>query len=227
MVTKPKQKRKPSVRAKKAFDKMVENGGVVSTAMIAAGYSENTAKTPQKLTESRAWQDLMEDYLSDEAITQKHKELLQSSRLEHMTFRTGAKNAEERDKHNEEKQAKAIAEGKEFKPDESMTDEEIIEMLADINCTVRRIEHGEMARHVYFWSADNKARKDAIDMAYKLKGSYAAEKKVNLNIEIDSSPRIKELADKLNESFRMVKKEQGESERVSEGISKESKEDAS
>jgi phage terminase small subunit len=40
-----------------------------------------------------------------------------------------------------------------------------------------------------------------LDMAYKRKGSYAAEKKANLNVNVDvkePSPRIIELADKLN-----------------------------
>lgn len=38
---------------------MVENGGNVSKAMIDAGYSPNTAKTPQKLTDSEYVQALM------------------------------------------------------------------------------------------------------------------------------------------------------------------------
>lgn len=41
-----------TLKQKTAIAKMVENGGIVSKAMIEAGYSENTAKTPQKLTES-------------------------------------------------------------------------------------------------------------------------------------------------------------------------------
>lgn len=43
------------------LDKMVENGGNVSRAMIEAGYSPNTAKTPQKLTESVGFIELCEE----------------------------------------------------------------------------------------------------------------------------------------------------------------------
>lgn len=70
------------MKQKKAFDKVVENGGNISRAMIDAGYSENTAKTPQKLTESTGWQELMETYLPDKELAQKHKQFLNSEKEE-------------------------------------------------------------------------------------------------------------------------------------------------
>jgi hypothetical protein len=45
-------------KQKLAVEKMVENGGIVSTAMLEAGYSPATAKTPQKLTESDGFLEL-------------------------------------------------------------------------------------------------------------------------------------------------------------------------
>ena len=42
----------------KAISNMVENGGIASRAMVDAGYSEATAKTPQKLTESKGFKEL-------------------------------------------------------------------------------------------------------------------------------------------------------------------------
>lgn len=44
-----------------ALEKIVENGGNVSQAMRDVGYSENTARTPQKLTESRGFRTLCEE----------------------------------------------------------------------------------------------------------------------------------------------------------------------
>ena len=44
-----------------ALEKMVENGGNVSQAMLEVGYSPNTAKTPQKLTASKGFKELCED----------------------------------------------------------------------------------------------------------------------------------------------------------------------
>ena len=53
---------------------MVENGGNVSQAMMAAGYTPATAKTPQKLTESQGFKLLCEqrgltdDFLVDALV---------------------------------------------------------------------------------------------------------------------------------------------------------------
>ena len=55
-------------KQKKAVDIMLENGGNVSKAMREAGYSENTAKTPQKLTQSDGYKELMEAYLPDDML---------------------------------------------------------------------------------------------------------------------------------------------------------------
>ena len=49
-------------RQKIAVDNLVENGGIISRAMIDAGYSKATAKTPQKLTESKGFKELMKEY---------------------------------------------------------------------------------------------------------------------------------------------------------------------
>lgn len=56
-------------KQRKAIEAMVENGGKVSPAMKAAGYSEKTAVNPSKLTESKGFKELMEEYgLTDELI---------------------------------------------------------------------------------------------------------------------------------------------------------------
>lgn len=56
-------------RQKLAIDKLVENGGKsVSAAMREAGYSAVTAKNPSKLTNSNAYQELMDIYLPDDML---------------------------------------------------------------------------------------------------------------------------------------------------------------
>ncbi len=55
----------PTKKQLKAIDNLVENGGNVSKAMRDAGYSEMTAKTPQKLTESKAFNELMAEAITD------------------------------------------------------------------------------------------------------------------------------------------------------------------
>lgn len=195
-------KRKPSLKQLKAIDNVVENGGNVSKAMIDAGYSPATAKTPQKLTESKAWKDLMEEYLSDEVLAEKHTELLNSTKIEHLIFSLGPRDEEERERYIAKDIQEALEKNKPYVPIEYVSDQDIIDMLADVNCKVRRIVHRETARDVYYWVADNKARKDALDMAYKLKGNYAPEKSVNVNIEVEASDTIKELTAKLNALHR-------------------------
>ena len=51
-----------TLKQKLATEKLVENGGNIGKAMIEAGYSPMTAKTPQKLTESKGFQELKEQY---------------------------------------------------------------------------------------------------------------------------------------------------------------------
>lgn len=65
-----------SLKQKLALKNVVENGGNVSLAMRDAGYSPNTAKTPQKLTSSKAWEELMEEYLPDTLLAERHSALL-------------------------------------------------------------------------------------------------------------------------------------------------------
>lgn len=56
-------------KQKRAVEEMIKNGGVVSKAMRAAGYSEETSRTPQKLTESKGFAEICEEYgLTDSLI---------------------------------------------------------------------------------------------------------------------------------------------------------------
>lgn len=99
----------PTIKQKLAAKAVVGNGGNITKAMIEVGYSPNTANTPQKLTESDGWKELMKKHLADEKIAKVHGKWI---------------------------------------------DDE-----------------------------DGMVSLKAIDMSYKLKGSYAAEKSINLNLE--------------------------------------------
>lgn len=58
-----------TLKQKKALIKLVENGGNVSQAMMAVNYSPATAKTPQKLTKSKGFQELCEEFgLTDDFL---------------------------------------------------------------------------------------------------------------------------------------------------------------
>lgn len=68
-------------KQEKAAKLLVENGRSVSRAMRAAGYSKKTATAPAKLTKSKAWPLLLEKYLPDSHLGEKHREFLDSGRV--------------------------------------------------------------------------------------------------------------------------------------------------
>lgn len=72
---------KGSLRQQAAISKIVEHRGVVSTAMLAAGYEENTAHNPSNLTNSKAYKQALPDIIErmvverDRAISQMGKKI--------------------------------------------------------------------------------------------------------------------------------------------------------
>jgi hypothetical protein len=136
----------PNLRQKIAFKNVVENGRSVSRAMRDAGYSPKTAVDPSKLTKSKSWKQLMDQYLPESLLAQEHKKLLQHKMLDYFTFPKMMKNDE----------IKANVESNGLKL-----------------ISIRESEKGRMA----FYSIDDaNAKSKGIDMAYKLRGSYASEK---------------------------------------------------
>lgn len=73
--------REPTLKQQKAIENAVENGGNISKAMRDAGYSPATAKNPDKLTKSDAWQELMEKYLPDEKLLEVGEEGLDAWKI--------------------------------------------------------------------------------------------------------------------------------------------------
>lgn len=151
---------KPLERHKLVLKRISENlgkGMSLGEAMRKEGYSESYANNPQQLRETRSWTTLLKEELSDGELMKVHKSLLNSTRLDHMVF-PPLTTSKKKKKDEGEK--------------EVLTDEMIEEFLESVNCKVKKIIHGEMARHVYFWSYDNLARDKALDKGYKLKGKY-------------------------------------------------------
>lgn len=140
-------------KQKKAVAKMVENGGVASKAMIESGYSEATAKTPQKLTESKGFKELLEQYIPDDELVKIHKEGLHATKLNGVGgMKVGLKKGEFED-----------------------------------------IGHADIE------TPDYPTRHKYLDTAYKIKGSYAPEKTVSFNANVDVTHKIE--AQKLAEEY--------------------------
>lgn len=83
-----KYKVKGTIKQRTTLKILAENGGSVSSAMRKAGYSPETAKTPHKLTESRGFEQLVEQYLPDRLLLRTHKSLLKAKRIR-KTFKRG------------------------------------------------------------------------------------------------------------------------------------------
>lgn len=123
-----------TIKQEKAVKNLVGNGGNVTKAMRDAEYSENTINTPQKLTESKGFQELWDKVIPDNLLTTVHKEGLEAVRGE--------------------------------EPDYAV-------------------------RHKY------------LDSAYKLKGAYAPDKSLNINVDIKhidpTDPKVLEAMRIINE----------------------------
>jgi len=191
--TNPKKKtkrRKPTLRQLAVVNKILENKGNVSKAMREAGLSPAYAKNPQQFMESEAVQDLLSKAkvtLSDDILIQRHAKLLNAHKLEHMVFPLGP---EDKD-HSEDDYDEDGQEGENIPSGESvdLSDEDIIQMLSELGCVVRKIVHSEMCRHVYYWASDNKSQLSALELAYDLRGYLKKDSKapvvvpVQVNIE--------------------------------------------
>lgn len=70
----------PTIKQKRAFKAIGENGGVVSKAMETAGYSKTITHATEKLTNSKGWQELMEQHLPDKLLAKVHHEGLKAGK---------------------------------------------------------------------------------------------------------------------------------------------------
>lgn len=69
-----------TLKQRKALANLAENGGNKYRAMLDAGYSHETAKSPQKLTKSKGFNELLEEYLPDELLQKVHLEGLMADK---------------------------------------------------------------------------------------------------------------------------------------------------
>lgn len=53
----------------------------MAQVMKEAGYADSTSDDPKLLTNSKGWKELMEEYLPDAYLAEKHKEFLGSKRV--------------------------------------------------------------------------------------------------------------------------------------------------
>lgn len=132
-----------TIKQERAFKEVVEKGRPVSKAMVDVGYSKNTAVAPSKLTRSKGWKELVDKYIPEKDLLRKHKELLNQKKLDYFVF------------------------------PKAMTDEEIQEHVESAGLEMIVIKHSDKGKLAFYSINDAMSQQKAVDMAYKLKGSYA------------------------------------------------------
>lgn len=127
--------------------------------------------------------DALDAINTDERLEDKHNALLESSTLEKLSF------------------------------DDDEDDDVIAQVVSQLPgyklLYIRRnlTSNGEVLSCYAYVSAPNDFIQDkALDKAYKLKGKYAAEKHLNVNVEVEATEEIKEATKKLNELYRGVQR---------------------
>lgn len=113
-------------------------------AMLDEGYSESYARSGG-VGKSKTWEQLLEERLGDDKLSNIHSQLMIAKRLDYMLFTA------------------------------EITDQDIYDLLESVNCTPKKIVHGVAGVHVWFWSPDNKTRKDALELAHKIRGKMSPE----------------------------------------------------
>ena len=133
------------LRQKRLASLLVEDRGKTPIGKLIqkAGYSKAYSTNPGQLKKTLSWQELMEKNLPDDLLSQRHNELLTAMTIGNYVFVN------------------------------SLTDEEIRQVVESApGCKLIKIQRNQAHARAYFSVPDNKPRKDAIDMAYKLKSKY-------------------------------------------------------
>lgn len=153
MTNKP---RKLNIRQRKALKNIAENGGIVSKALKDAGYAEEYANSPAKFLNTTAVKKTLEEWFPDEMLNRATIDLINSAEIDSFTF--------------------PIAKNKQKK---SLTDQEIkyiVENVAGCRLIYIRDCAFPPSRIAFYQAPALKSRKDGLELAFKLKGSFAPEK---------------------------------------------------
>lgn len=146
-----------AIKHKKVLGKLVENGGNLAQAIRDTGlYSENQALHPEKITESKTWKEVMDEYLSDEIVAAKHNELMQAGEIRKLEFKT-----EESDEYIEH----FISQLPGYK----------LLRITDRTVSTRRGRQTVVGRIAEVFAPDVVAQDKALDKAFKIKKRYAPE----------------------------------------------------
>lgn len=168
---------KTTLKQKKLAKLIVENLESEETLtggqmLEKVGYSEGLIKHPGRVISQEGVQQELERLLPDEYLNQAHRELLDHKRIDYFVF-----------------------------PKE-MLDEEIEKKVNDVGIEVINIQPSLKGKYAFYSVLDANARKAALDMAFKRKGSYAPEKRQSVNVNLEVNSKSEQIKDKYEEELR-------------------------
>ncbi len=125
-------------------------------------------------------QNAIAEAMPEEMLSEKHLQLLNATNLERLNFN---------DKDTNETIKEVVS---------RMPGYELLNIVENTNS-----DGAVMTKYAYVKAPDNMAQDKALDKAYKIKGLYAPEKSVNLNIEANIADlRSQELAQEYEEKLK-------------------------
>lgn len=147
---KEKTKKKPLERHNLLAKKMIENVGKgkpisLSKAMLESGYSKSYSHNPHVLKKTRSWDVILKEVFNEEFLAEQHMELFLAKEVQKFTFPT------------------------------KMKDEEIISSVGSAGFKVIVVRPSPIGKMAFYSIPNARAKKDALDFAYKLKNKYAPE----------------------------------------------------
>lgn len=134
-----------TIKQKKVAELIIKNKGNVSKSMIEAGYSKASAKNPIRVTGSKGWNELVADNMPQDVIAVELRALLDAKEAKWFVFPT------------------------------RMKDEDIEESVRGVGFKVICIRPSPIGKMAWYSIANNHAKKDALDLYFKITGKYAPE----------------------------------------------------
>lgn len=138
-----------AIKHKKVLDTLVkENLGKSRKSEYQALIDEGYSHSYARsgqIKKTKAWETLTAERFHDDKLSNIHAQLIVAKKIDYMLFT------------------------------HEIPDQDIYELLESVGCTPKKIVHGVAGTHVWFWAPDNKSRKDAIELAYKVRGKLAPE----------------------------------------------------
>lgn len=146
-----------TLRQETAVRKVIENirskkGKTMNKILKESGYSEKTSNNPTMITNTTGWKELMEKYLPDKKLQEKHKQLLNAGKLTKDTYKA--------DEISEEDVKEVFRK----------SDTKIVKLIKrEIRIDEDRVE---TVFDVYYKQDDNMTQREMLKESYKLKGRY-------------------------------------------------------